>query len=63
MKAESSTSGVVRILVENHDRFLKFLQPRVGGREIAEDILQAAFVKSLEKVDAIRDGGSAVAWF
>jgi RNA polymerase sigma-70 factor (ECF subfamily) len=54
---------VVRTLVENHDRFLRFLEPRVGSREAAEDVLQAAFVKTLERGDEIRKEESAVAWF
>jgi RNA polymerase sigma factor (sigma-70 family) len=54
---------VVRTLVENHDRFLQFLQSRLGSREAAEDVLQAAFVKTLEKGDKIREEESAVAWF
>jgi RNA polymerase sigma factor (sigma-70 family) len=54
---------VVRTLVENHDRFLRFLEPRVGSRDAAEDILQAAFVKTLERGDDIREEESAVAWF
>ena len=51
------------LLVENHRQFLQFLQRRVGDRELAEDILQDAFVKSIEKSDALRDEQSAVAWF
>lgn len=54
---------VTRALVENHARFLAFLVPRVGSREAAEDVLQAAFVKGLERQDTVRDEESAVAWF
>ena len=36
-------------LLEGRLQFLKFIQNRVGTREAAEDILQAAFVKGLEK--------------
>ena len=53
----------VRVLVENHARFLAFLKPRVGSEQVAEEILQAAFVKGIEKQDSLRDGESAVAWF
>jgi RNA polymerase sigma-70 factor (ECF subfamily) len=53
----------VALLVDNHARFLAFLQPRVGSREVAEEILQAAFVKSIEKSGTIRDGETAIAWF
>jgi RNA polymerase sigma-70 factor (ECF subfamily) len=50
-------------LVENHRQFLSFLERRLGDRALAEDILQDAFVKSIEKQDALRDQSSSVAWF
>jgi len=53
----------VSVLVAHHARFLAFLKPRVGSAEAAEEILQAAFVKGLEKQSTIRDGESAVGWF
>ena len=49
--------------MENHRRFLAFLERRVGSRAQAEDILQAAFVRGIEKAGSIRDTESAVAWF
>lgn len=54
---------VVDRLVAGHREFLAFLEPRVRSREVAEEILQAAFVKTLEKGGAIRETESAVAWF
>ena len=51
------------MLVDNHARFLAFLERRVGSRDVAEDILQEAFVRSLARVDSIRNADSAVAWF
>jgi RNA polymerase sigma-70 factor (ECF subfamily) len=54
---------VVAVLVENHRAFLAFLERRVGDRAVAEDILQSAFAKGLPRVDTLRDGESAVAWF
>ncbi|HEY6080910.1 MAG TPA: sigma-70 family RNA polymerase sigma factor [Polyangiaceae bacterium] len=63
-ETESALSTAhVRVLVENHARFLAFLEARVGSRALAEEILQAAFVKGIEKQDSLRDGESAVAWF
>jgi RNA polymerase sigma-70 factor (ECF subfamily) len=50
-------------LVENHRQFLGFLEKRLSDRALAEDILQDAFVKTLEKGEEIRDEGSAIAWF
>jgi RNA polymerase sigma factor (sigma-70 family) len=57
------TPGVVDALVANHRQFLRFLEGRVGNRAVAEDILQEAFVRSLDKVGALRSDESAVAWF
>src|SRR5688572_29535172 len=56
-------TDVTQVLVDNHARFLAFLAPRLGSPEAAEDVLQAAFVKGLEKQDTLRDEESAVAWF
>jgi len=53
----------VSVLVAQHARFLAFLKPRVGSTDAAEEILQAAFVKGLEKQATIREGESAVGWF
>ena len=50
-------------LVENHRQFLGFLERRLGDRAVAEDILQDAFVKSIERGDEVREESSAVAWF
>ncbi len=67
MSSDSATDAVspevLSVLTDNRERFLKFLQPRVGSREAAQEILQAAFVKSLERGDSLRDDESAVAWF
>jgi RNA polymerase sigma factor (sigma-70 family) len=54
---------VLSALVDNHARFLAFLQRRVGSREEAEDILQSAFVRGLERGATLRSEESATAWF
>ena len=54
---------VQQVLVDNHRKFLAFLERRVGSREVAEDILQEAFVRGVERGDSIRDEESATAWF
>jgi RNA polymerase sigma-70 factor (ECF subfamily) len=54
---------VVNALVSNHREFLVFLERRVGSRAVAEDILQEAFVRGLDKLEALRNDESAVAWF
>ncbi|MBZ5639761.1 MAG: RNA polymerase sigma factor [Acidobacteriia bacterium] len=55
--------GIVAVLVENHRRFLAFLERRVGSRDVAEDILQDAFVRGLARAGQLRDQESVVAWF
>jgi len=57
------SSAVLDALVANHRRFLEFLERRTGSRADAEDVLQSAFVRALEKGGDLRDGESAVAWF
>lgn len=54
---------VVASLVENHRRFLAFVERHVGDRGEAEEILQNAFVRGVERAASVRDGESAVAWF
>lgn len=58
-----TSSAVARVLVDNHRQFLRFLERRVGDRALAEDILQAAFVRGLERSGQLRDDESVVAWF
>jgi len=60
---EAKTAEIVETLVAHHRQFLEFLTLRVGSRPVAEDLLQSAFVKGLERGGDIRDGESAVAWF
>ena len=61
--AREQTPVVIERLVNNHKQFQSFLMRRVSNKSDAEEILQAAFVKSVEKVDSIRDGETVVAWF
>jgi RNA polymerase sigma-70 factor (ECF subfamily) len=63
---ESSNSlspGAIQRLVESHRQFLSFVERRVESRAVAEDILQSAFVRGLERGAEVRDEESAVAWF
>jgi RNA polymerase sigma-70 factor (ECF subfamily) len=52
----------VGILLDNHRAFLNFLTRRVGDRALAEDILQDAFTRNLDKVNDVPDE-AVVAWF
>jgi RNA polymerase sigma factor (sigma-70 family) len=57
--ARDTTAG----LAEQHSRFLQFLRARVGDPATAEDILQAAYVKAIERGAQLREAESSVAWF
>lgn len=61
--SEPLSAEGVKVLGGSHGQFLRFLQSRVGSREVAEDILQAAFVQTLERGEEIREQESAAAWF
>jgi RNA polymerase sigma factor (sigma-70 family) len=52
---------VVDLLVANHREFLRYVERRVGNRATAEEILQDAFVRSLNRGDEIRE--SVKGWF
>jgi RNA polymerase sigma-70 factor (ECF subfamily) len=54
---------VVDVLVENHRRFLSFIERRVGNRAVAEEILQAAYARAVEKGVPADESGGAVQWF
>ena len=49
-------------LVKGHREFLAFLERRVESRAVAEDILQAAFTRGLERGADVHDE-KVVAWF
>ena len=57
------SGGVTQVLIENQARFLRFLTQRVGDRHTAEEILQAALVRSLDRGETLRDNESVMAWF
>jgi RNA polymerase sigma factor (sigma-70 family) len=54
---------VMSLLLENQARFLAFLERRVGSRDEAEDILQEALVRSIDRAPPLSDSASAVTWF
>lgn len=61
--SRSLSPAAIQQLVDSHRQFLAFLQGRVESRAVAEDILQSAFVRGLERGGEVRDEESAVAWF
>lgn len=56
-------STPLQTLLDRRTAFLGFIQRRVADRELAEDILQAAYLRALEHTDGLRDSESIVAWF
>lgn len=54
---------VTALLLENKRRFLAFLQKRTSSPQLAEEILQDAFLKAIEKGSQLRNDEGAVAWF
>ncbi|HEY5651998.1 MAG TPA: sigma-70 family RNA polymerase sigma factor [Acidimicrobiia bacterium] len=54
---------IVDALVENHRSFLSFLERRVGNRASAEEILQSAYVRAVEKGVPADESEGAVHWF
>jgi RNA polymerase sigma-70 factor (ECF subfamily) len=57
------TPSIERALVENHRRFLAFLEHRLESRAVAEELLQDALMRTLESGTAPQDDEGAVAWF
>ncbi len=54
---------VVDVLVENHRSFLSFLERRVGNRAVAEEILQSAYARAVDKGVPVDESEGAVRWF
>ena len=52
----------IGVLLENHRRFLSFIDSRVGDRGLAEDILQDAFVRAIDKAEDVPED-ALVPWF
>jgi RNA polymerase sigma-70 factor (ECF subfamily) len=53
----------VAALLDNHRAFLQYLERRVGDRALAEDILQDAFVKIVERPESAPADEGVVPWF
>jgi RNA polymerase sigma-70 factor (ECF subfamily) len=63
MEPAQVSPEVAKVLVDNHRAFLAFLERRVGSKEVAEDILQEAFTRGIDRAGTIRDNESVLAWF
>ncbi|MDB4938662.1 MAG: polymerase sigma-70 factor, subfamily [Labilithrix sp.] len=56
-------ADVIRSLVDNHREFLRFVESRVGNRDLAKEIVQEAFARGIDKIESLRSSESATAWF
>ena len=57
------TETALAALLDLRNQFLAFLRRRVDDPAVAEDILQAAYVRALESAHRLRAEESVVAWF
>jgi RNA polymerase sigma factor (sigma-70 family) len=57
------TEALLDELLAQRKRFLAFVQRRVSDHELAEDIVQAAYLRAFEHRDDFKPSESAVAWF
>jgi RNA polymerase sigma-70 factor (ECF subfamily) len=55
--------AIVAALVDRQLDFVAFLERRLGERALAEDILQDALERSLDKVGTLRSPAAAIPWF
>jgi len=60
---ETPNAELVERVTSQRDRFLRFLASRVEDKATAEDILQAAYLKAIERGSELRKDESTVAWF
>ncbi len=58
---QSPSKAVLETFVANHRDFLRYVERRIGSRAAAEEIVQEAFVRSLDHADDIRE--SVLGWF
>ena len=57
-----ASERAVRSLLNRRGELLRFLERRVGARDVAEDILQETLARGLEKLDMLRDDDAIVPW-
>ena len=64
MKAKGSRrKAAASQLARQRAGFLAFLRARLGSREEAEELLQAAYAKALKASSAVREDEKVTAWF
>lgn len=57
------SSEAIHGLIDQRKQFLRFVENRVSSHAIAEDIIQAAYIRAMEKASTLHKDDSAVAWF
>jgi RNA polymerase sigma factor (sigma-70 family) len=60
---DAQVPAPVAVLLENHRAFLSYLERRTGDRALAEDILQDAFIKVVERPEQAPTDEGIVPWF
>lgn len=50
-------------ILANREQFLAFLERRLGQRDVAEEVLQAAYLKAMDAAGSIQQEESTIAWF
>lgn len=63
MKRAQDEQALAAELARQRGRFLAFLEPRLGSREDAEELLQAAYLKGLKSSGAVKEREKVTAWF
>jgi RNA polymerase sigma factor (sigma-70 family) len=56
-------ASAARALLARRDAFVAYVQRRVGDRALAEDVVQEAYAKGLERAASVGDDEGAVRWF
>jgi RNA polymerase sigma-70 factor (ECF subfamily) len=57
-----ASASALAVLLDKHRAFLRYLERRVGDRALAEDILQDAFTRNLDRVEHL-PGEAVIPWF
>lgn len=63
METDATTAELERLLLDQRDRFLRFVLRRTDSRARAEEVLQDAYLKLAERGAPTDDAESVVAWF
>jgi RNA polymerase sigma factor (sigma-70 family) len=61
-EAADERRAPAEVLVEHHRAFLRFLERRLGRRDLAEDVLQDAFVRTADRLASVPDE-ALIPWF